>query len=55
MVRVRREDRREVQPTDAEVEQTRAMLSTKGPDWKPEEAEDFGALFAQPVTIQCQA
>jgi ABC-type uncharacterized transport system substrate-binding protein len=42
-------------PTDAEVEQTRAMLSTKGPDWKPEEAEDFGALFAQPVTIQCQA
>jgi ABC-type uncharacterized transport system substrate-binding protein len=41
-------------PTDAEVEQTRAMLSTKGPDWKPENAEDFGALFAQPVTIQCK-
>lgn len=42
-------------PSDAEVEQTRAMLSTKGPDWKPEEEEDFGALFAQPATIQCQA
>ena len=42
-------------PTDAEVEQTRAMLSTKGPDWKPDEQEDFGAIFAQPVTIQCQA
>ena len=42
-------------PTDAEIDQTRAMLSTKGPDWKPEEQEDFGALFAQPATIQCQA
>lgn len=42
-------------PTDAEVEQTRAMLATKGPDWRPENNEDFGALFAQPVTIQCQA
>ncbi|PZF78858.1 hypothetical protein DK847_03445 [Aestuariivirga litoralis] len=42
-------------PTDAELEQTRAMLSTKGPDWKPDEEEDFGALFAQPMTIQCQA
>lgn len=42
-------------PTDEEVEQTRAMLATKGPDWKPETEEDFGALFAQPVTIQCKA
>ena len=42
-------------PTDAEIDQTRAMLSTKGPDWKPDEEEDFGALFAQPATIQCQA
>ena len=42
-------------PTDAEVEQTRAMLATKGPDWKPENAEDFGALFAQPVTVECKA
>lgn len=42
-------------PTDAEVEQTKAMLATKGKDWKPENNEDFGALFAQPVTIQCKA
>jgi ABC-type uncharacterized transport system substrate-binding protein len=42
-------------PTDAEIEQTRAMLSTKGPEWKPENDEDFGALFAQPVSIQCKA
>ena len=41
--------------TDAEVEQTRAMLSTKGPEWKPENDEDFGALFAQPVIVQCKA
>jgi ABC-type uncharacterized transport system substrate-binding protein len=42
-------------PTDAEIEQTRAMLATKGPDWKPENDEDFGALFAQPVTVACKA
>jgi ABC-type uncharacterized transport system substrate-binding protein len=42
-------------PTDAEIEQTRAMLATKGPEWKPENDEDFGALFAQPVTVQCKA
>jgi ABC-type uncharacterized transport system substrate-binding protein len=42
-------------PTDAEVEATREMLATKGKDWKPENDEDFGALFAQPVTVQCKA
>jgi ABC-type uncharacterized transport system substrate-binding protein len=42
-------------PTDAEIEETRAMLSTKGPEWKPENDEDFGALFAQPVSVQCKA
>ncbi len=40
-------------PTDAELEQTRTMLSTKGTDWKPETNEDFGAMFAQPVSIAC--
>lgn len=40
-------------PTDAELEQTRTMLSTKGADWKPENAEDFGAMFAQAVSIAC--
>ena len=42
-------------PTDAEVEQTRAMLATKGPDWQPDTEEDFGAIFAQPVTVACKA
>jgi ABC-type uncharacterized transport system substrate-binding protein len=42
-------------PTDAEVEATRTMLATKGKDWKPDTAEDFGEIFAQPVTIQCQS
>ncbi len=42
-------------PTDAEVEATRTMLATKGKDWKPETAEDFGEVFAQPVTIECQS
>lgn len=42
-------------PTDAELEQTRLMLSTKGKDWKPENNEDFGAAFAQAVSIDCKA
>jgi ABC-type uncharacterized transport system substrate-binding protein len=42
-------------PSDTEIEETRAMLSTKGPEWKPENDEDFGALFAQPVAVQCKA
>ncbi|WP_421696143.1 DUF1007 family protein [Aestuariivirga sp.] len=42
-------------PTDAELEQTRTMLASKGKEWKPENDEDFGGLFAQPVTIQCKA
>jgi ABC-type uncharacterized transport system substrate-binding protein len=41
-------------PTDAELDQTRLMLSTKGKDWKPENNEDFGAMFAQPVLIKCK-
>jgi ABC-type uncharacterized transport system substrate-binding protein len=42
-------------PTDAELDQTRTMLSTKGKDWKPEVEEDFGAMFAQAVSIACKA
>jgi ABC-type uncharacterized transport system substrate-binding protein len=42
-------------PTDAELEQTRTMLSTKGKDWKPDTNEDFGAMFAQAVSIDCKA
>jgi ABC-type uncharacterized transport system substrate-binding protein len=40
-------------PTDAELDQTRTMLSTKGTDWQPENPEDFGAMFAQAVSIAC--
>ncbi len=41
-------------PTDAELEQTRTMLSTKSKDWKPENNEDFGSMFAQAVLIKCK-
>lgn len=40
-------------PTDAELDQTRTMLSSKGTDWQPDNAEDFGAMFAQAVSIAC--
>lgn len=42
-------------PTDAELEATRLMLSTKGKDWQPENNEDFGAMFAQAVAIECRS
>ena len=42
-------------PTDAELDQTRTMLSTKSKEWKPENNEDFGAMFAQAVSIACKA
>jgi ABC-type uncharacterized transport system substrate-binding protein len=41
-------------PTSAELDQTRAMLASKGTDWKPENGEDFGAMFAQALEIQCR-
>lgn len=41
-------------PSDAEIEATRAMLSDKPAGWKPENNEDFGALFAQPVSVSCK-
>ncbi len=40
-------------PTSAELDQTRTMLASKGTDWKPENGEDFGALFARPVLVTC--
>ena len=42
-------------PADPVAEQTKTMLATKGKDWKPENGEDFGALFAQPVVVSCQS
>ena len=41
-------------PTDAESTQTLAMLSTKDKQWKPENGEDFGSIFAQAVVVTCQ-
>lgn len=40
-------------PTTEELDQTREMLSSKGPDWKPETAEDFGAMFARAIMYTC--
>lgn len=40
-------------PTGDEVSAKLEMLATKGKDWKPETNEDFGAMFAQPVSIKC--
>jgi ABC-type uncharacterized transport system substrate-binding protein len=42
-------------PPDAETNQMLTMLSTKDKDWKPENGEDFGSVFAQPVNITCKS
>jgi ABC-type uncharacterized transport system substrate-binding protein len=41
-------------PQDPVAAQTKTLLSTKDKDWKPENGEDFGGLFAQPIVISCQ-
>ena len=41
-------------PTDAELTATQTMLATKGTDWKPENGEDYGSMFAQAVLVSCQ-
>ena len=40
-------------PSDASIEQTRQLLSTKSKDWKPENNEDFGGMFAQATVVEC--
>jgi ABC-type uncharacterized transport system substrate-binding protein len=40
-------------PSNEQLNQTLAMLSTKPVDWKPDGGEDFGGLFAQAVTVKC--
>lgn len=40
-------------PSDAQIEQTKQVLATKGRDWKPENNEDFGAMFAQATVVEC--
>jgi ABC-type uncharacterized transport system substrate-binding protein len=41
-------------PTTEELDQTRSMLADKPQDWKPDQPTDFGAMFAQPLTVTCQ-
>ena len=40
-------------PTTAESDKTLAMLSAKPIGWKPENGEDFGSIFAQPILVTC--
>ena len=40
-------------PSDTTVDQTKQMLSTKGKDWKPDNNEDFGSMFAQAALVEC--
>ena len=40
-------------PSDTTVDQTKQMLSTKGRDWKPDNNEDFGGMFAQAAIVVC--
>lgn len=42
-------------PTDAELNATQEMLATKGMDWKPENGEDFGSMFAQALVVACKS
>ncbi len=39
---------------DENVKQTQQMLADKPADWQPEQPEDFGSLFAQPVSVSCK-
>ncbi len=41
-------------PSDAETTQLLSMLSSKDKDWKPENGEDFGSIFAQAVLVSCK-
>lgn len=40
-------------PSDSGLDQTRQMLSSKGVDWKPDNNEDFGGMFAQAILLDC--
>lgn len=41
-------------PSDSTVGETRQMLASKGIDWKPDNNEDFGGMFAQAALVMCQ-
>jgi len=38
---------------DEQTKKTKKMLAEKPKNWQPADDEDFGALFAQPVVIEC--
>lgn len=40
-------------PKDSQLEDTRMMLATKDKAWKPDQEEDYGGLFAQPLEVKC--
>ena len=39
---------------DESIEQTRQQLADKPADWQPDQPQDFGSLFAQPVSVSCK-
>ena len=41
-------------PTTEELDKTRNFLADKSVDWKPENQEDFGAVFAQALMVECK-
>ncbi|MFO1089585.1 MAG: DUF1007 family protein [Hyphomicrobiales bacterium] len=41
-------------PDPAQTSDIKSMLATKGTGWQPEDDEDFGIMFAQPVTVHCK-
>jgi ABC-type uncharacterized transport system substrate-binding protein len=40
-------------PADANTTKTKEFLASKDKAWQPEDDEDFGAIFAQPVLVAC--
>jgi ABC-type uncharacterized transport system substrate-binding protein len=39
--------------TTAEIQQARDFLATKDKSWKPPTDEQFGEMFAQPLSVEC--
>jgi len=40
---------------DQQTLNVKAMLSTKGKEWKPPANEDYGGMFAQPTAVVCRS
>ncbi len=39
---------------DENMEETKKQLADKPADWQPDQPQDFGSLFAQPVSVSCK-